>query len=99
MEQSLKRVSLMLKEEQSKILSKRGLNISGLVRDLLDDYLSEHKITISVSQETRELYDKIISNTGSSDDEIEIYLKAALGELLKQKIRDMQQLQKDTFDR
>lgn len=86
MSQNLKRISLMIREDQHQRLNQKGLNASGLFRDLLDDYLSEHKITISVSEETKELYDMIISNTASSDSELEKYLKDSLKSLLKEKI-------------
>ena len=94
MSQSLKRVSLMIREDQHQKLTKKGLNASGLFRDLLDDYLSEHKITISVSEETKELYDMIISNTASSDSELEKYLKDSLKSLLKEKIDYMIEIHK-----
>ena len=68
----MKRISLMLKAEQYERLNQEGINTSGLVRDLLDDYLSDHKVTISVTEETRALYDRIVSNTGSTDDEVEV---------------------------
>jgi uroporphyrinogen-III synthase len=91
----MKRISLMLKKEQYDRLSEEGINTSGLVRDLLDDYLSEHKVTISVTEETRALYDKIVSNTGSTDDEVEVYFRKALEGMLDDKIREMQNLQKN----
>jgi hypothetical protein len=97
MEANLKRISLLLREEQYEALSERGLNVSGLVRDLVDDYLSDHKVTISVSEETRALYDKIVSNTGSTDKDIEKYLRDALGAMLKDKILEMQDLQDSVF--
>ncbi len=97
MDPVLKRISLLLREEQYQALTERGLNVSGLVRDLIDDHLSEHKITIGVSEETRSLYDKIVSNTGSSDEDIEKYFRDALGVMLKDKIKEMQELQDDAF--
>ena len=86
MKQSLKRGSLMIREDQHKTLTDKGLNASGLFRDLLDDYLLEYKITISVSQETKDIYDTIISNTASSDEDLEKYLRDSLKSLLKEKI-------------
>ncbi len=74
-------------------LSDQGLNLSGLVRDLIDDYLSEHTITISVGEQTRRLYDQIVANTGSTDKDVEIYLREALKHLLKDKVRAMQKLE------
>lgn len=97
MDPSLKRISLLLREEQYQALTERGLNVSGLVRDMVDDYLSDHKVTIAVSEETRSLYDKIVSNTGSSDADIEKYLREALGNMLKDKILEMQDLQDKNF--
>ncbi|MEC7277739.1 MAG: hypothetical protein VXV96_15565 [Bdellovibrionota bacterium] len=94
MKQSLKRVSLMIREDQHKTLTDKGLNASGLFRDLLDDYLSEYKITISVSQETKDVYDTIISNTASSDEDLEKYLRDSLKSLLKEKIDYMMDIHK-----
>jgi len=87
-----RRVNLIIGEAQYQTISDRNLNLSGLVRDLLGDYLSESKITLQVSGETRRIYDLLISNTGSSDEEIEVYLRHALADLLKRKIDEMQAL-------
>lgn len=86
MSKNLKRISVMIREDQHQNLNEIGLNASGLFRDLLDDYLSEHKVTLSVTKETKELYDMIISNTASSDSELEVFLKESLKKLLKDKI-------------
>lgn len=93
----LKRISLMIREDQYENLCQKGLNLSGLVRDLLDDHLSDYKITLSVSEQTREVYDKIVSNTGSTDEDIEKYLHSSLRQLLKDKIKSMQELQERVF--
>jgi hypothetical protein len=83
----------MVREDQYQALTDRGLNVSGLVRDLIDDYLSEHTITISVGEETRSLYDQIVANTGSTDVDIEVYFREALKHMLRDKIRAMQKLE------
>ncbi len=88
----------MVKEEQYKLVTESGINLSGLVRDLLDDHFSEHKITLSVSEETRKLYDLIVSNTGSTDEDVEKYLKNTLKHLLDDRIKAMQDLQKEIKD-
>lgn len=93
----LKRISLMIREDQYDILNKKGINLSGLVRDLLDDYVSDHKITVTVSEETKDIYNLVVSNTGSSDEELEPFLKKALGELLNERIKSMQSLAKKAF--
>jgi hypothetical protein len=97
MDRTLKRISLLIGENQYAQLSERGLNLSGLIRDLVDDYLSEHRITVSVSDETKKLYDQIVSNTGTSDADIERYFREALGQMLKDKIEKMKDLQSKSF--
>lgn len=94
-EHSLRRISLMVREDQYQSLSDSGLNVSGLIRDLIDDYLSEHKITISVGEETRNLYGQIVANTGTTDVDVEVYFREALKNLLRDKIKAMQQLQEE----
>ncbi len=95
---SMKRISLMLREDQYNKVTEAGLNLSGLVRDLLDDYLSEHKIILSVTEETKSLYDLIVSNTGSTDEDVEKYLKNTLKLLLKDRIKAMQELESRVFE-
>jgi hypothetical protein len=90
--QNLKRVSLLINEDQHSKINILGLNLSGLVRDLLQDHLSENKITLSVSEETKALYQSVVSNTGSDDQEIEEILRLALKALLKKKIQEMSKL-------
>jgi hypothetical protein len=94
----MKRVSLMIREDQYDKVVSAGLNLSGLVRDLVDDYLSEHKITLSVTEETKQLYDLIVSNTGSTDEDVEKYLKSTLKLLLKDRIKQMQELESRVFN-
>ena len=93
-QQDLRRISLMIREDQYQRLLEMGLNVSGLVRDLVDDYLSDFKITLAVSEETRQVYDKVISNTGATDEDLEKYIVKALKELLKNRIKQMQDLEK-----
>jgi hypothetical protein len=92
--QQLKRISLMIREDQYEQVNQKDLNLSGLVRDLIDDFLSEHKITLAVSVETKDLYDMIVSNTASSDSELEKYLRQSLKALLKEKIEYMTNIHK-----
>jgi hypothetical protein len=94
-EQNLKRISLLIRQDQYERLSQHNLNLSALVRDLIDDHLGEHNIVIAASEELKKIYDTVITDTGSNDSEIEKYFKKALGQLLKEKISRMQQLQKE----
>ena len=90
----LKRISLFIGEDQYNEIMKRGLNLSWLLRDLIDDYLSEKKIVLDVSNETLELYQKITGATAALDDEFEPFFKEALHSFLKNKIESMQKLEK-----
>ncbi len=94
MQDQVKRISLMIGEDQHRLLQAKGLNVSGLVRDLIADYLSEHSITLAVSDETKSLYEQIVANTGTSDECLEPYLRTALEKLLEKKISEMQNLRK-----
>lgn len=85
----------MMREDQHQKLLDSGLNVSGLIRDLVDDYLSDFKITLSVSEETRQIYDRVVSNTGATDVDLEKYIVKALKELLKVRIKEMQELEKN----
>ncbi|MBC86865.1 MAG: hypothetical protein CL677_06760 [Bdellovibrionaceae bacterium] len=84
----------MIGEEQHEAVMERGLNLSGLVRDLLNDYLSENKIVIAVSDETKQVYDQVVSNSGASDEDLEPYLMEALKGLLEERIQSMEKLRK-----
>jgi hypothetical protein len=93
-----KRVNIMILDEQYRELSNRELNISGVIRDLLGDYLSRHTITVQVTEETRRLYDTIIANTGATDEDIEVHLRAALARVLDDRIAQMQALRQRLVD-
>ncbi len=92
MEAQMRRISVMIRESQYERLTELGLNVSGLIRDLIDDHLSDHRVTISVLPETQRLYEKVIANTGATDEVIEPYLRRALKELLAAAIAQMQEL-------
>lgn len=90
--QELKRISLHITEKQYNEIHQKGINLSGLVRDLIDDYLSENKVILSVDDKTKQLYDHIISHTGASDMDLIDPLRSALKVLLNKKIKFMKKL-------
>ena len=96
-ERELKRISLMIGEDQHNAVVAKGLNLSWLLRDLLDDYLKGSKISLQASDETRKLYEKIVGTVGGTDAEFEPFLREALREYLKIKIQEMQKLEKTAF--
>ena len=73
----------MIREDQYQRVTSSGLNFSGLVRDLLDDHTSEHKVTLSMSEETTRLYQTVISRFGADDRTIEPFFVAALDRFLE----------------
>ena len=91
----LKRISLMIRENQYDKVNEEKLNLSGLVRNMLDDHFSGNKIVLHTSSATRTLYDKVMSNTGSSDTELEPYLQRAFQEFLKDKVKAIRELEEE----
>jgi hypothetical protein len=94
MERHSRRINIVIGEDQYAALSARGLNISGLIRDLVADYLSASTIALRVSDETRRLYDLLVANGGATDEDIEAHLKVALAKVLETRIGEMQALHK-----
>lgn len=90
----------MIGEDQYDEITKRKLNLSWLIRDLLDAYLKQNSITLDVSQDTREIYEQIVGAQGEDiDKDFEPLLRDALKSLLKIKIEKMQQLAKSAFSK
>ena len=98
MPSDLVRVSLMIREDQHDRLRTMSINVSGYIRDLIDDRLSDHTIILSVGQETKTLYDQIISHSGEGDKDFEPYIREALKKMLADKIRKMQRLHENMPD-
>ena len=84
-DRNFKRINLLIREDQYHRLSQSGLNTSGLIRGLLDDHFSDAKITFSMGEDTKGLYQNIISNFGAEDSEIEPYFLEALDRYLMDK--------------
>lgn len=84
-EKNFKRINILIKQLQYEKVQDAGLNLSGLIRDLLDDRFSHRKVVLSVSPETRELYDEVISNFGATDAELERLFVRSLEALLGDK--------------
>ena len=92
MSNEFKRVNVLITEEQHRLVSKQGLNLSGLVRDLLNDRLSGSHITLTLSGKVRALYDQVVSNFGASDKDLEPYMVEALDRFLEDKAKEIQQV-------
>lgn len=89
-----KRVNILITEKQHKLVAKHKLSLSGLVRDLLDDWFSESSITLHVTQPTKQFYDTVVSNYDVTDPDIEPYLVEALDKVLADKADEIDSLRK-----
>lgn len=94
MTQDIVRVSLMIRKDQHDSLRNMDVNISGYIRDLIDDRLCDDTIILSVESETKVIYDQIISHSGQGDHDFEPYIRAALKSMLADKIKKLQALHK-----
>jgi len=95
MADNAKRISVLIAEDQYERLTKAQINVSALIRDLLEDYFSDNKITLSVSRKTRDLYEKIVSNTGATDKDIEPLLVEVLKDLLQVRLEHIKSLKSE----
>ena len=87
-----RRLNVTIPTEYYEALSAQQLNLSGLITGLLGDHLAGNTITISVSKDTKRLYDQVIANTGYSDVDVEKLLRAGLELLLERQIAKLEQL-------
>lgn len=92
MDENYKRINILIRPDQHELITGRGLSLSGLVRDLIDDRFNENKITLSMSDRSRELYDNIVSNFGVGDTELERFFVQALDAFLESRSEDIKEL-------
>lgn len=93
MTKDMKSVCLVIRHDQYETLHNMNINVSGFIRDVIDDRLSDHTIILNVHSETRKLYDQIVSNSPQGDRDIEPYLREALKKMLSDRIEAMKALQ------
>ncbi|NLF25639.1 MAG: hypothetical protein GX589_08310 [Deltaproteobacteria bacterium] len=92
--QKSRRVNILIDEAQYRKVHEAGLNLSGLVRDLITDHFSQRTVVLSVQASTRALYDQAISNFGVTDKDLEKYFLEALDRLLQVKAQKIESLRK-----
>lgn len=90
-----KRINVLITPEQHEKVIERSLSLSGLIRDLLDDWFGDTSVTLTVHKSTKQLYDTIVSNFGASDQDLEPYLVQALDALLDDKKHQIDELRKE----
>jgi hypothetical protein len=89
MSEKMKSICLIIRHDQYQHLQDMNINVSGFIRDIIDDRLSNNTVVLNVSVETRLLYDKIVSSTPKGDIDIEPYFREALKKMLEKRIEDM----------
>ena len=94
---AVKRISIMIGEDQYDKISKEGLNISAFIRSLIDDHFSHHVIALSVSKKTHDLYNKIVANTGATDGDIEPFLNEVLKKVLDQRLEKIKDIRNEVI--
>lgn len=94
MAKDMKSICVVIRNDQYQRLQELNINVSGFIRDIIDDRLSDHTITLNVAPETRALYDQIVSTLPKGDTDLEPHLRDALKKLLDDRIDEMQALQK-----
>ena len=92
--ENFKRISVLVREDQYERVVAANLNMSGLIRGLLEDHFSEERIVFSVSPEVKEVYRTVVSNFGAEDKDLEVYFLEALDKYLEEKTRQIDALRK-----
>lgn len=92
MDDKFKRINILIRPDQHSQVVKKGLSLSGLVRDLLDDRFNQNKITLSMSARSKKLYDHIVSNFGVGDEELEHFFVEALDRFLDARSKEIETL-------
>ncbi|MBX3129918.1 MAG: hypothetical protein KF718_24590 [Polyangiaceae bacterium] len=87
-----RRVNITLPELQHEALQQQGANVSGVIRSLLDDYLSASTITLRVDPPTKDLYDRVMESTGASEQDVAEGLVRTLEGLLQRKLEQLEEL-------
>ncbi|OIQ17542.1 MAG: hypothetical protein BM556_12120 [Bacteriovorax sp. MedPE-SWde] len=90
MKDEMKRVNVIIPQRYHDEIMKRGLKLSGVVREALEDQLNPETITLSVSSSTHDLYMELLNGQGCSDKEFEPFLRKALSQYVEYIIEQRQ---------
>ena len=92
MPKNYKRINILIESEQYQQIHDAGLSLSGLIRDLLHDRFSDTLVQLSLSPDTKKLYDHIVSNFGATDTELEPFIVQALDDFLLDKEEQIEKI-------
>lgn len=91
----IRRINVMIAEHQYETLTNAGVNISGLIRNLIEDHISKHVVALSVSERTHDMYTKVVANSGATDADIEPLFVEALKKVLAARVEKIKNLQNE----
>jgi hypothetical protein len=89
-----RRLNITLPESCYAQVTARGLKFSGFIANLINDHFAGSAIILRVSEDTKRLYEQVMSNTGYGDSDIEVRLRVVLQDLLGRKIAELENLRK-----
>lgn len=88
------RINVLIAPEQYQRVHDASMNLSRLLRDLLQNHFSASKIVLSVSPLLKTAYQDVITKLGAEDQELEPYFLNALDAYLADKTSEMDTLRK-----
>ena len=92
MNEPVQRINVTILSSQYEELTRRGVNVSALLRELIANYLSPSSVNVHVDPETRELFDTVMERTGATDEELALELREALKRLLDRQVKALSTL-------
>lgn len=84
----MKRVNVIIPESYHQEIQERGLKLSGVVREALEDQLNPDTITLSVTKEIHDLYMQLFSMSECNDADFAPFLRKALTEYVEEIINN-----------
>lgn len=91
----LKRVSLLLREDQHQALLQKSENYSATIRELIDAYLNQRTLMLPLSANTAQLIERIKVLTILTPVELERALERGLKSVLQEAIEKLKRLEKE----
>jgi len=90
-----RRINITMLESQHDELVRRGVNVSGLIRELVDQYLSGRSITLEVDPETRQLYEEAVVRSGATPADVTARLRRMMSDLLDDRLKELEALRRE----
>jgi hypothetical protein len=91
-ESRFQRINITIRKEQHDLVVGRGLSLSTLIRDLIDDRFSSNKVILNLSPEGKKMYDVIVGSFGVHDSDLEPVFIKALEDFMEKRIELLSKL-------